>query len=105
MMTPDAIGAIFFLAVAIVLGSSVLLISNAYKHEAVPAAWSVNMNLKEIVDRGHEFGLSEETIRQTLWDEGYRIGRSRWYLGPRWFVWLTGLINNRKKRLTHLKKE
>ena len=44
------------------------------------------MNLKETQDKCKEFGFNEQITQEMLWNEAYRLGRSRWYWGPMWFV-------------------
>lgn len=57
------------------------------------------MNLKETLDKCKEFGFNEEITRETLWNEAYQLGRSRWYWGPRWLVSFKGWINTQISKL------
>lgn len=57
------------------------------------------MNFKETLEKCQEFGFNEEITREMLWNEAYRVGRSRWYWGPSWFVRLIGWFNTQKARV------
>ena len=59
------------------------------------------MNFRETLAKCREFEFSEELTREFLWNEAYRLGRERWYWGPRWWVnfqgWLKSKLQVRKK--------
>lgn len=57
-------------------------------------------NLKECYDKCKEFNFNEEITAEMCWNEGYRLGRRRWYWGPTWFVSLQGWINTQLQKLT-----
>jgi hypothetical protein len=57
------------------------------------------MNFKEVLAKCQEFGFNEEITREMLWNEAYRLGRSRWYWGPAWMVSLQGWLNTKLSRL------
>ena len=59
------------------------------------------MNFKQTLAKCAELGLGEAFTRQTLWDEAYQLGRSRWYWGPSWMVKLQGWLNTRAHALSH----
>lgn len=56
-------------------------------------------SMKECLKACQDFEFNEEIIRETLWNEAYRLGRARWYWGPSWFVSLTGWFNTQKQKL------
>lgn len=57
------------------------------------------MNYKECLDKCKDFGFGEHITREVLWNEAYRLGRSRWYWGPCWMVNFTGWINTQLSRI------
>ncbi len=59
-------------------------------------------NLKETLEKCKEYNFNEEITHETLWNTAYRLGRSRWYWGPRWFVSLTGWFNTQKDKFKKL---
>lgn len=56
-------------------------------------------NLEETLEACHEMGFGPEITAETCWNEGYRLGRKRWYWGPHWFVGFVGWINTQKQRI------
>lgn len=44
------------------------------------------MTYKETLAKCRELGLDAESTRLMLWNEGYNLGRSRWYWGPSWWI-------------------
>jgi hypothetical protein len=88
------IGALILVAMALVVGTGVWVLSH----------W---MNYREVTERCKEFRLSEDMTHQLLWDEGYRLGRSRWHWGPCWWVncrvRFSYMIKNRKRRVAETK--
>jgi len=57
------------------------------------------MNFRETLAKCAAFGFNEAITRQTLWNEAYQLGRSRWYWGPQWMVELQGWLNTRKAKI------
>ena len=57
------------------------------------------MTLKETQAKCKEFGFNEEITQECLWNEAYRLGRSRWYWGPSWFVSFIGWFNTQRAKL------
>lgn len=45
------------------------------------------------------FGFSEQITREMLWNEGYALGRKRWYWGPAWWVSVMGWVNTQLSKL------
>jgi hypothetical protein len=58
-------------------------------------------NLAQAIKACEEFKFNEQITRETLWNAGYELGRSRWYWGPDWCVSLQGWLNTRKQRWAH----
>lgn len=56
-------------------------------------------NLEETLEACHKMGFGPEITAETCWNEGYRLGRKRWYWGPHWFVGFVGWINTQKQRI------
>lgn len=56
-------------------------------------------SFKECRDCCKQFGFNEDITAETLWNEGYRLGRSRWHWGPWWWVNVIGWFNTMKSRL------
>lgn len=50
-------------------------------------------SFEETLKACKKYDFNEQITQETLWNEGYRLGRSRWYWGPRWFISLTGWFN------------
>lgn len=44
------------------------------------------MGLRELQEKCREAGFNEQITQEMLWNEAYRLGRSRWYWGPMWWV-------------------
>ena len=44
------------------------------------------MGFKDLIAACEEAGFSESITREMLWNEAYRLGRSRWHWGPMWWV-------------------
>ena len=59
-------------------------------------------DLKSTVEACREFNFGPEITAEMCWNEGYRLGRERWYWGPRWMVNVIGWINTQKQKLREL---
>jgi len=57
-------------------------------------------SMKETVEACKRFNFNEQITREMLWNEAYRLGRSRWYWGPSWMVSLIGWVNTQKSKLS-----
>jgi len=55
--------------------------------------------LQSTIKLCEDFGFGEEITRETIWNEAYRLGRSRWHWGPWWFVNVIGWVNTQKSKL------
>jgi hypothetical protein len=55
-------------------------------------------SLKETLAACEEYGFCKEITYETLWNEGYGLGRRRWYWGPMWFVDLKCWLKTRFRR-------
>jgi len=56
------------------------------------------MNYKETLKACQDYGFNEDITRETLWNEAYSLGRSRWHWGPPCVVNLRGWINTQLNR-------
>lgn len=56
-------------------------------------------NFKSVLKACDDFKFNREITAEMCWNEGYRLGRKRWYWGPRWFVTLQGWINTQLSKL------
>jgi hypothetical protein len=57
------------------------------------------MNLKKMIKACEDFGFNEEITREMLWNEAYRIGRSRWWWGPMWMSSVKGWFRTQMDKL------
>jgi hypothetical protein len=47
-------------------------------------------NFEKIYQKCKEAGFDEYLTAEMCWNEAYRLGRSRWYWGPIWWVKFLG---------------
>ena len=56
-------------------------------------------NFAETKKACDDFGFNRDIAMEQCWNEGYRLGRRRWYWGPAWFVNFQGWLNTQLSKL------
>ena len=59
-------------------------------------------NFKDCLECCEDFGFDKQITAETCWNEGYRLGRRRWYWGPMWFSSVRGWINTQLSKFKNL---
>jgi hypothetical protein len=56
-------------------------------------------NFRKTLSACQDFGFGLEITAEQCWNEGYRLGRRRWYWGPGWFVSFQGWVKTQLSKL------
>lgn len=60
-------------------------------------------NFLQVYRECQEIGMTDPAaIALHCWNEGYHLGRRRWYWGPWWFVTFQGWLNTQLAKLRKL---
>lgn len=57
---------------------------------------------EELYKNCEEFGFDKRITAEMCWNEGYQLGRKRWYWGPHWWVEFHGWLKSPKRWLAKL---